>query len=63
MAGKLLRNISQHIIHMSITGDNPEKSLYTDRDVCPGYIGDWRALKHKREKQTTRTLEVNNIYI
>ena len=30
MAGKLLRNISQHIIYMSITGDKPEKSLYTD---------------------------------
>jgi hypothetical protein len=29
MAGKLLRNISRHTTLMSITGDNPEKSLYT----------------------------------
>ena len=29
MAGMWLRNISQYIIHTSITGDNPEKTLYT----------------------------------
>ena len=30
MAGKLLRNICQHTTHISIIGDNSEKSLYTD---------------------------------
>ena len=29
MAGMWLRSISQHTIHTSITGDNPEKTLYT----------------------------------
>ncbi len=33
-AGMGLRNISQHTIHTSIIGDNPEKSLYTG----PGHL-------------------------
>ena len=40
LAGTWLRNISRHIIHMSITGDNPEKHYIQARDICPGYTGD-----------------------
>ena len=37
---KLLSSISQHIIHISITGDNPGKRYIQALDVCPGYTGD-----------------------
>ncbi len=34
LAGIWLRSISKHITYMSITGDNPEKTLYTG----PGHL-------------------------
>ncbi len=44
MDGILLRSIFQHITYISITGNNPEKTLYTGPGHLSGYTGDFGRL-------------------
>ncbi|MCG7850240.1 MAG: hypothetical protein MIO93_13850, partial [ANME-2 cluster archaeon] len=62
----MVEQVCAHVI-ITIIQDSKQQTVllkYTKTLYYHQY-GDsyWRALKHKRERQTTRTLEVNKIYV